>query len=103
MTKRLVNASLQSVAAVNVYEAKTHLSKLLRRVRAGEEIVIADAGKPIARLVPVDDSVGPRTLGGDEGLVWIADDFDAPLPDEILESFYGARKEKPARPKKKLA
>lgn len=87
------------MAAVNVYEAKTHLSKLLRRVRAGEEIVIADAGKPIARLVPFDAAVGPRVLGGDEDAVWIANDFDAPLPDDVVDSFYKPTKPKRAPPK----
>jgi len=72
----------------NVYEAKTHLSRLLRRVRAGEEIIIADAGRPVARLVPITADRGPRVLGGDEDLVTIADDFDAPLPDEFTDAFY---------------
>lgn len=76
------------MATVNVYEAKTHLSRLLRRVRSGEEIVIADAGKPVARLVPLA-AAEDRVLGGDEGAVWIADDFDAPLPQEILDGFWG--------------
>ena len=90
--------------AVNVYEAKTHFSKLLRRVRAGEEIVIADAGKPVARLVPIGPEAGPRVLGGDEGAVWIADDFDAPLPDDVIDAFYGAggrpKRKRPAAPKR---
>lgn len=73
---------------VNIYEAKTHLSRLLKRVRAGEEVIVAEAGKPVARLVPYE-TPGPRNLGGDEGKVWVADDFDAPLPEEILEGFYG--------------
>lgn len=73
---------------MNVYDAKTHLSRLLRRVRAGEAIVIADAGKPIARLVPIEPAAGPRTLGGDEKTVWLAEDFDAPLPDDVLAAFY---------------
>jgi prevent-host-death family protein len=75
---------------VNVYEAKTQLSRLLRRVRAGEEIVIAAAGRPVARLVPMAPSSGPRQLGGDEDSVWIADDFDAPLPADIVDAFWGA-------------
>jgi prevent-host-death family protein len=72
---------------VNVYEAKTHLSRLLRRVRAGEDVIIADAGRPVARLVPIV-AEGPRPLGGDEG-VWIADDFDAPLPAAMSKDFHG--------------
>jgi prevent-host-death family protein len=73
-----------------VYDAKTHFSRLLRRVRAGEEIVIAAAGRPVARLVPIGPESGPRVLGGDEGEVWIAEDFNAPLPDAIVAAFYGA-------------
>jgi prevent-host-death family protein len=76
------------MAIANVYEAKTHLSRLLRRVRAGEEIIIADAGRPVARLVPIAPPNGPRVLGGDEDLVSIADDFDAPLPDAVINAFY---------------
>lgn len=71
---------------VNVHEAKTHLSRLLKRVSGGDEIVIAKAGKPIAKLVPIGKP-GKRVLGLDKGRVSIADDFDAPLPDEILADF----------------
>lgn len=71
---------------VGIHEAKTHLSRLLRRVSAGEEIVIARGGRPVARLVPVDLPKS-RSLGRDSGLVQIPDDFDAPLPDEILADF----------------
>src|SRR5215468_10699801 len=77
------------MGAVNVYDAKTHFSRLLRRVRAGEEIVIAAAGRPVARLVPIGTDTGPRVLGGDEGEVWISEDFNAPLPDAIVAAFYG--------------
>jgi prevent-host-death family protein len=73
---------------VNIHEAKTHLSKLLRRVTAGEEIVIARAGKPVARLVPVAEPPRPRELGRDRGKIWIADDFDT-LDPEILADFEG--------------
>jgi prevent-host-death family protein len=75
-------------ATVNLYEAKTSLSKLVERAAAGEEIVIAKAGKPKARLVPLADRA-LRKPGGWEGKVWIADDFDEPLPREILEGFEG--------------
>src|SRR5437870_4327479 len=77
------------MSAISVYEAKTHLSRLLRRVRNGEEIVISASGRPVARLVPIAAPGGPRVLGGDEGLVWEADDFNAPLPPEVLDGFYG--------------
>ncbi len=75
------------MAPVNVHEAKTHFSRLLDRVAAGEEIVIAKAGKPIAKLVPFRKPPKQRTLGQDEGRVWIADDFNAPLPEEIQKLF----------------
>lgn len=83
---------------VNVYEAKTHLSRLLRRVRAGEEIVIADAGTPIARLVPLAPATGPRVLGGDEGAVEIADEFNAPLPPDVIADFWGGETAPPRMP-----
>ena len=72
---------------VNIHEAKTHLSRLLARVARGEEIIIAKAGKPIARLVPAIPAPGPRVLGMDRGRATIADDFDAPLPEEVLAGF----------------
>lgn len=71
---------------VGIHEAKTHLSRLLRRVAAGEEIVIAKSGKPVARLIPVK-APKLRKLGQDKGLVEIPADFDAPLPDAILKDF----------------
>ncbi len=69
-----------------MHEAKTHLSRLLRRVAAGEEIIITSGGRPTARLVPVEEA-GPRELGFDAGVIIIPEDFDAPLPSEILEDF----------------
>jgi prevent-host-death family protein len=72
---------------VNVHEAKTHLSKLLTRVAAGEEIVISKAGKPVARLVPLKQKVKQRTPGLDSGLLSVPDDFDSPLPSEIMDAF----------------
>ena len=74
---------------VNTHEAKTHLSKLLRRVAAGEEITIANRGLPVARLVPVSRNKPKRQLGAYGDTIKIADDFDAPLPDEILGLFEG--------------
>ena len=71
---------------VNVHEAKTHLSRLLERVAGGDEVTIAKAGKPVARLVPFGAS-SRRTLGADAGRVVIADDFDDPLPDQVLADF----------------
>ena len=75
---------------VNIHEAKTHFSRLLQRVAAGEEVIIARAGVPVARLVAVAPKQGKvRPLGMDEGRIRIADDFDAPLPDDLLKEFYG--------------
>ena len=74
---------------VNIHEAKTHLSRLLQRVAAGEEVTIARAGVPVARLVAVEPEKGTRPLGFARGQVWVADDFDAPLPDDLLKAFYG--------------
>ncbi len=75
---------------VNIHEAKTHLSRLLQRVANGEEVTIARAGVPVARLVPVaPETKKNRPLGMARGRVWVADDFDAPLPDDLLKEFYG--------------
>jgi prevent-host-death family protein len=71
---------------VNIHEAKTHLSRLLRRAMMGEEVVIAKAGKPIAKLVPYGAHVGDRILGQDRGLFEVSEDFDE-LPEEILRDF----------------
>lgn len=74
---------------VNIHDAKTHLSRLVEDVAAGEEIVIAKAGKPMAKLVPLTHDLEPRQLGSMRGKIWIADDFDAPLPADILGGFQG--------------
>ena len=76
-------------ATVNVHEAKTHFSRLLARVSGGEEIVIARAGKPVARLVPLTGAMARRAPGSAAGLVHISDDFDAPLPEALLSEFEG--------------
>ena len=76
----------------NIYEVKTHLSRLVERVAAGEEIVIAKAGQPKARLVPLGPAVAERTLGIWKGRVRIGSDFDAPLPKELLDAFEGGRR-----------
>ncbi len=72
---------------VNIHEAKTNLSRLLLRVSAGEEVIIARSGKPVARLVPLVERPARRVLGTARGKVTIAPDFDAPLPDDILDAF----------------
>jgi prevent-host-death family protein len=71
---------------VNIHEAKTHLSRLLERVQAGERIVIAKAGKPIAILSPADPRPPDRVPGMDKGRVVIHDDFDDPIPE--LEEYF---------------
>ena len=72
---------------VNIHEAKTHLSRLLVRVMGGEEIVIAKAGKPVARLVPYKEPPATRQPGTARGQVTVSPDFDEPLPEELLRVF----------------
>jgi len=88
--------------AVNTHEAKTQLSRLLRRVAAGEEITIANRGVPVARLVPVPREKQGRVLGILRGEFSVPDDFDAPLPEDVLELFEG-RAQKHSRKAKKKA
>lgn len=76
------------MSIINTYEAKTQLSKLIERAAAGEEIIIAKAGKPVARLTAYTEPAKPREGGQLRGKIWIADDFDDPLPDELLRAFY---------------
>jgi prevent-host-death family protein len=85
---------------VNTHEAKTSFSRLLRRVAAGEEITISNRGVPVARLVPIPKHEATRKLGVFRGQMTIPDDFDAPLPDDILHAFEGkARSGRNARKK----
>ena len=74
---------------VNLYEAKSQLSNLVDRAANGEEIVIAKAGKPMARLVAIEaKQEAPREWGKNLlGITYIAEDFDAPLPDDVLREF----------------
>ena len=74
---------------VNLYEAKTHLSELVEHAARGEEIIIAKAGQPKARLMPMAPAQRPRKPGAWKGRVRIGPDFDAPLPDELLRAFEG--------------
>lgn len=69
---------------INVHEAKTHLSRLLDRVAAGEEIIIAKANRPMARLLPLEPETSQRMLGTGKGEIWMSDDFDEPLSDDEL-------------------
>lgn len=73
------------MSVVGVGEAKTHLSRLLREVARGEEVVIERDGTPVARLVAIHPP--QREFGFDAGVIWMADDFDAPLPLEIQQRF----------------
>ena len=72
---------------VNVHEAKTHFSKFLDRVMNGEEIIIAKAGKPVARLLPIGNKPVQRQPGSAAGKIWVSPDFDEPLPDDVLKDF----------------
>lgn len=73
---------------LNLYQAKTQLSALVEEAAAGAEIIIAKAGKPLAKLVPFRETAR-RKPGRAKGLVWIGDDFDAPLPADLQAAFDG--------------
>ncbi len=83
---------------VNIHEAKTHLSRLLQKVSEGEEVIISRAGVPVARLVAVSQFKPTRPLGIANGEIWMADDFDAPMP-EFEALFYDSPITSPPRPK----
>ena len=74
---------------INIHAAKTQLSKLLDAAAAGEEVIIAKAGKPVAKLVSIAAAAPPRRLGALDGKIHVPDDFDDPLPDEIIAEFEG--------------
>lgn len=80
---------------VNMHEAKTHLSRLAEEVAAGEEVIVAKAGKPIMKLTPLHSERKPRKLGLLKGKIHMAKDFDAPLPEEILDAFEGKAVDRP--------
>jgi prevent-host-death family protein len=90
LTKDLVKVILAGMASFNIYEAKMRLSKLIRLVRAGQEVIIADAGTPVARLVPIDPPRTERTLGADRGKIWVAPDAFDPLTGDELAAWSGA-------------
>ena len=76
---------------INIHDAKTQFSKLVSRAEAGEEIVIARGGKPVARIAPLPKKSGKRgTFGMWRGKIEVPGDFDAPLPDEVLDTFYNS-------------
>ena len=72
---------------VNIHEAKTHFSKLLESVQQGEEVLVAKAGRVVAKLVPAGERQTRRSPGTARGQIKMAEDFDAPLPDDLLECF----------------
>ena len=74
---------------VNIHEAKTHLSRLVEEVSQGDEVIIAKAGKPVARLVAVTKARRRRKLGALAGRFSVPPDFDAPLPEELIDGFEG--------------
>ena len=73
---------------VNIYEAKSKLSKLINQVIAGEEVIVAKSGKPVAKIVPFEKPIQNRKPGSAKGKLIISNDFDSPLPDDILKGFY---------------
>jgi prevent-host-death family protein len=72
---------------INIHEAKTHFSKLIERVQQGEELVIAKAGIPVARLVPVKKPKGRRLPGSARGRIAVRPNFDEPLPKAVVRAF----------------
>jgi prevent-host-death family protein len=74
---------------VNIHEAKTQFSRLVDAAANGEEIIIAKAGMPTARLVPLERVKTRRRFGALKGKIRISDDFDAPLPDDLIAAFEG--------------
>jgi prevent-host-death family protein len=77
------------VKSVNVHEAKTQFSRLLAKVERGGEVVIARAGKPVAKLVAIETAVAAPTLGADAGTFVVPEDFDVPLATDVLVAFEG--------------
>ena len=74
---------------INIHEAKTHLSRIVDEVAAGAEIIIAKAGKPMARLSPISAPIRKKRLGLLKGKIKVADDFNAPLDEDVLSEFEG--------------
>jgi prevent-host-death family protein len=74
---------------INIHEAKTHLSRIVEDVAAGSEVIIAKAGKPMARLVPLESAPKAKNLGLLKGRIRIPNDFNAPLPPDVLAAFEG--------------
>lgn len=77
---------------INIHDAKTNFSKLINQALKGDDIIIARDGNPLVRLVPYTKTINERHGGQLKGLITISDDFDAPLPDDLLNQFYGDEK-----------
>ena len=77
------------MSTVNIHDAKTHFSKIINKVLAGEEIIIAKGGKPLVRLTPYTESKALRKGGQLKGMIEVSPDFDAPLPKDTFHKFYG--------------
>ncbi|MBW8003865.1 MAG: type II toxin-antitoxin system Phd/YefM family antitoxin [Planctomycetes bacterium] len=74
--------------ALNISEIQSQFPNILNKVEAGEEIILEKEGKPIAKIVPLAPKRGKRILGQEKGRVWMSDDFNDPLPEDILKEFY---------------
>jgi prevent-host-death family protein len=74
---------------VTIPKAKTHLSRIIDQVMAGREVIIAKAGRGVARLVPLEAGPRPKKLGGLKGRIKVPDDFNAPLDDRVVAAFEG--------------
>lgn len=75
------------MAIINIHDAKTHFSKILIRVNRGEEVIIAKAGKPVAKIIPIKEGGSDRVPGSAKGMLTISDEFFKALPDSVIESF----------------
>ena len=84
----------------NIHAAKTQFSRLIDRVEAGEEILVARAGKPVAKIVPIPPEQPPRKLGLMKGTFWISPDFDDPLPDEMFDTPFPEPRKKRSKRRK---
>lgn len=74
---------------VNIHHAKTHLSKIVDAAAAGREVIIAKAGRRMARIVPFESGPRPKSFGGLQGRITVPDDFNSPLPEAVIETFAG--------------
>src|SRR5579862_4094732 len=82
------------MTTLNIHAAKTHFSRLIEDVIEGSEVVIAKAGRPVARLVPIEKPAGRRKLGGLKGKLRVPENFDAPLPAHVIEAFEARSEER---------